>query len=464
MQEAERSLHLDLPVEQIQMVRGWMALLHAGITYSKGDLRQSVMYAQEALRWFPENEEHWRAAVTSFANYSYLVSGDVRSAMEQQIVAAICGPGNLYTQLRQTANLARLQSMQGRLHQAALTYAQAEQRFPEHISLYAFAGTPAYSFGLGDVLREWNRLDEAEYHLTEGIELVRQTWLMDTHVILLGYVSLARLKLARRAFAEALSVLEEFSHLAQERDYNAVFIAQGVAIQMQIELAQGNLARAIRWADERTWPLEGEPLNYLCEREYLVMARVRIAQGRKEPKCALLHEVLGVLDRILKDAETKSRKSSVIEVLLLRALTFAVLDDRTQALLSLDRALQLAEPEGYIRLFIDEGKVMEALLHQAQAHGSAVDYVGALLAAYCTQRETVGLPGMSPSGGLIEPLTEREREVLRLLVAGLSNAAIAEKLVITVGTVKRHINSIYGKLGVNSRPQAIRCAHMLGLL
>jgi LuxR family maltose regulon positive regulatory protein len=129
----------------------------------------------------------------------------------------------------------------------------------------------------------------------------------------------------------------------------------------------------------------------------------------------------------------------------------------------LSRALLLAEPEGYIRLFVDEGAPMLGLLRQARQRGLVPDYVAALLSAFDTQTATVSPTQSSNPLVLLEPLTEREREVLRLLVAGLSNAAIAQELVITVGTVKRHVNSIYGKLGVQSRSQAIARTHTMHL-
>ena len=171
-----------------------------------------------------------------------------------------------------------------------------------------------------------------------------------------------------------------------------------------------------------------------------------------------------MLNRLLEDAEAKARTSSALEMLMLRALALDAQGNRTQALASLERALLLAAPEDYIRLFIDEGEAMVALLRQAYTRSIASGYVAILLEACGEQGAVVRLPRTEHPGSLVEPLTERERHVLRLLVAGLSNSAMARELVVTVGTVKSHVNHIYGKLGVNSRTQAIARAHTLHLL
>lgn len=204
---------------------------------------------------------------------------------------------------------------------------------------------------------------------------------------------------------------------------------------------------------------EGD-LAYPREREYLTVARVRIAQGREDPAGPFLSEALRLLERLRADAEEQARMGSTLEILILQALVFSAQGKGTEALPVLQRALTLAEPEGYIRLFVDEGEPMVALLRHAYAHGIAPGYVAILLSA--AGSPTLAAP--SPAGSLLEPLTERELDVLRLLVAGLSNAAMARELIITVGTVKSHVNHIYGKLGVQSRSQAIARAHTLHLL
>jgi LuxR family maltose regulon positive regulatory protein len=222
---------------------------------------------------------------------------------------------------------------------------------------------------------------------------------------------------------------------------------------------QGHLAAAVRWTEVSGLSADDD-LAYPREREYLIFARVRIAQGRLDPAGAFLSEAQRLLERLRADAEAKARTGSVLEILLLQALAFSAQGKGTEALPVLEHALTLAEPEGYIRLFVDEGEPMVALLRQAYARGIAPDYVAILLAAAGAPK----LPAPPPAGSLLEPLTERELEILRLLVRGLSNQDIARELVITVGTVKSHVNHIYGKLGVQSRTQAIARAHSLKLL
>ncbi len=171
-----------------------------------------------------------------------------------------------------------------------------------------------------------------------------------------------------------------------------------------------------------------------------------------------------LLDRLLKDAEAKARLNSVLHILVLRTLALEAQGDRTSALSTLERALVLAEPEGYIRLFVDEGAPMLALLRQAHARSRVPGYVATLLSAFGEPHASnLPLPPARP-GALVEPLTEREHEVLRLLLEGASNREIARRLVLSVNTVKRHVYNLCAKLGVQSRAQAIARVRSLHLL
>jgi LuxR family maltose regulon positive regulatory protein len=462
LHDAERCVQADLSADEARAIGGWVTGVRANLALFSGDLARCVAFARQALDLLPETEVIMRVSARVGPAHAYLVSGDVTQEVEDQ-VAATAAPlratGDLFALLTSLTLLARLQVFQGRLRQAATAYEQAGHVVPEQELLRVLVGSAGYYFGLGDLLREWNDLDEASHSLAQGMELVRGTLTVDATVVTLGYVTLARVQQARGDYRGALATLDAFAQVASLRHFVPHLLAHGLAVQAQVELAQGNLAAALRWANESGLSV-GDDLSYLREREYLVLARVRLAQGKHDPADPFLQDTLRLLDRLLEDAEVKARMGGVIEMLLLRALAFHVRGDRTDALTALERALVLAEPEGYMRLFIDEGAPMVALLRLAHARGMMPGYVATLLSATGSQAEA-GSPRPSP---LVEPPTPRELDVLRLLAVGLSNAAIARELVIAVGTVKRHVNSIYGKLGVISRTQAVARAHTLHLL
>jgi LuxR family transcriptional regulator, maltose regulon positive regulatory protein len=318
---------------------------------------------------------------------------------------------------------------------------------------------PGYCFGLGELRYEWNDLEEAERLLEQGMEMLRGPLTLAADSIAQGYTTLARLHQARNKNTNALALVEAFARLSDARQFAPSQLAFASAVRAQLELMGGNLAAAVRWT-EASGLSAVDDLAYSREREYLTFARVRIGQGRLDPAGPFLSEALRLLERLQEDAEVKSRMGSTLEILILQALALSAQGKEKEALTVLQPALTLAEPEGYIRLFVAEGEPMVALLSHAYARGIAPDYVATLLSAIGSPTQAAP----SPAYSLLEPLTERELDILRLLVTGLSNAAMARELVITVGTVKSHVNHIYGKLGVNSRTQAIARAHTLQLL
>jgi len=360
--------------------------------------------------------------------------------------------------------LGRLQMLQGRLHTGAHTYEQTMQVTPEREGLQALLNSADYYFGLGDLLREWNKLDEAEQYLSQGMELVRGTSTVYAYVVILGYMALARLQQARGNYQGALDTLHAFTELAHQRHLAQHLLAQAAAVQAQVEVAHGNLAAVERWLKESGLSVDDEDLSYPREREYLSLARVRIAQGRADPEDPFLPEALQMLARLLHDAERNARGGSVIEILILQALALQAQGQQEQELAVLQRVLALAEPESYMRLFLDEGPVMLALLHLAHAQGVALHYITRLLVASGEQTSASAAVPTARSTVLVEQLTERELEVLHLIAAGASNEEIAEQLVIAIGTVKRHVSNIFGKLMVSNRTQAMARARAIGLL
>jgi LuxR family maltose regulon positive regulatory protein len=209
---------------------------------------------------------------------------------------------------------------------------------------------------------------------------------------------------------------------------------------------------------ERELDIDREP-TYLNEFEYRVLARILIAQGQLEDATMLLQ-------RLLEVAETGDRTTNAIEILILQALSLQTQGDTDQAITTLEKALALAEPEGFFRVFVDEGPPMARLLYGAAIRGIAPDYARRLLAAFpvAEPQQTDLSKTQAPQSELVEPLSERELEVLQLIAAGLTNQEIASGLFLALNTVKVHTRNIYGKLGVTSRTQAVARARVLGIL
>jgi LuxR family maltose regulon positive regulatory protein len=345
--------------------------------------------------------------------------------------------------------------MQGRLREAATTYDEAAKVAPGRLE--TLVGSPGYYIGMGDLAREWNDLGRAERLLTQGLDLITGM-LADPYDALLGYVAMARVKQARRDEGDAIAALDTLVDLARRRNFLAPLLGRVAAARARLHLLQGNLAEVFRWADT-SGRCPDDELSYPREEEYLTLARVLIARRDRAS--------LRLLDRLLEAADAGARMGSGIEILALQALAAQSQNDLSGALRALARALALAEPEGYVRIFVDEGAPMATLLHRASAAGLAPAYVARLLTAF-GDHEPAGSSGITRAAGstppLVEPLTQRELEVLRFIASGASNREIAGTLVLSVGTVKKHVYNLCGKLGVSSRTQAIANARKLNLL
>ena len=316
---------------------------------------------------------------------------------------------------------------------------------------------------LGDVLREQNDLQAAEDHLLAGIELSEGGLAVVSGQ---AYLSLARLKQARGDAASARNAFRQAEQAVRGWDTPEI-VAEMAAHQARLWLAQGNLPAAIRWI-QQSGILKNRKPAYLHEFELLTLARVLIAQSSTQRDEQFLHEAMGLLEQLRQEAEAGGRIGRVMEVLMLQALALSqnpargqVWGDTDEALDTLSRALALAEPEGYVRMFVDEGAPMARLLYEAAARGITPEYAGRLLAAFPDVDAVQPKP--SPTE-MVEPLSARELEVLGLIAEGHSNQEIAAKLHLSLNTVKVHSSNIYGKLGVNSRTQAVAKAKTLGIL
>jgi LuxR family maltose regulon positive regulatory protein len=479
LQEAERYLGGNPTTDQARTLLGRAAVTRAAIARSSGDLERCVAMGRRALELLPETESTARAAASTNAALAYQVSGNVAPANEralEEVTASFHASGAQVMLLKSIDFLARLRTLQGRLRAAAATYEESARVASGRDGLRGTVNSAAYYVGLGDIHREWNDLDSAESHLRRGVELFTGTLSVDADVVTHGYLSLARLQQARGRHADAQATLEEFADLARQRDFFSLLAARGEAAVARLALVQDDLPAAVNWAEASGLGAYDEP-SYRREEQYLTRVRALIAQGQRGPMNSYLDDALGLLDRLFEAAEGAGRMSSVIEILALRALALQARHESSEALAALERALTLAEPEGYVRVFVDEGVPMAALLSEIlkqrrggyrNARRRAVSvYARRLLMAFESPHTNAEPPvGRSPESDrpMLDPLTSREREVLVLIAEGLSNREIAARLFIATSTVKGYVHSLLRKLEADSRTKAISRARELHLL
>ena len=281
-------------------------------------------------------------------------------------------------------------------------------------------------------------------------------------------LALARIRATEGKADEAIELLD-----AAERVYMGDLspnVRPIAAWKARVWISQGKLAAAKDWVAERKLAA-GDEIDYLREFEHITLARLLMAQHRLEGDASALPAASGLLARLRVAADAGDRMGSLVEILVLQALVCQLQGDTSAALEPLARALEAAEPQGYMRLFLDEGPPIADLLRAAAQEGISESYVEQLLSAYgeaAPDLEVGGGSAMPPAGArplsLVEPLSERELEVLRLLGTEMSGPEIADALYVSLNTLRTHTKNIYGKLGANSRRSALRRAEELGLL
>jgi LuxR family maltose regulon positive regulatory protein len=461
-------------------MQGYAATIRANIALYTGDMAGCVGYGEQVLRLLPETEVIARTTARLHVARAFRVTGDVTDVAERLAVAAvepIRATRSLVGTVGAMNNVAQLQVLQGRLRAAAATYRELVHVVDGPAELHAMHGGMGYFVGLGDLHREWNELDAAQGYVNRAMELLPDTLTVEAGYVTLGYLTLARLQHARGEHATAQSTLMSLTHLARRRGFVSHLITRVAAVQAQLALAAGNLSSAVTWAD--TSGLHAEDIvTFPREAEYLILARVWTAQAAASEASSLLQQAVHLLHRLLEDASAKARMNSVLEILIVQALAYWAQGAHEDAMATVERALVLAEPEGYISRFVDEGPSMAAILRAAVARRITPDYVSRLLNAFSgghgdapgfgTREMSIRSYQPAPMQSLYEPGSERlslrELEVLRLIASGKTNAEIARVLVVAVSTVKSHTNSIFGKLEVTSRNEAILRAREMHLL
>jgi len=435
-------------------------LLRGYLAQFGGDAEATAAFAAQALAEVKPGERLLSATAHGFLAVAEWLRGRLAAA-ERAFVSSIAGwreAGHLTTTAWRWYELVLVRRAQGRLDAAVLTCQRALDSLVTSGRPLPAAG-PGY-VGLADIAYQRDELDLALQHATEGIALCRQ--FVHTTPLANG---LAALAMIRQATGDPAGALAAITEAGQASPGPAGMLNPVPATRARVLLAQGDVAGAARFAQENSLGPDDEP-GYARESGHLVLARVLLAQGRPG-------RALALLDRLYETASGQDRAGSVIEIGALRALARAAAGDEAGAVSALAETLMLACPQGYVRVFADEGPPMAALLGRliaAQRTGHAatgvpLGYLARLQRAFGAGpptpdrcRATAAVPG------LVDPLTSRELEVLAMMAAGRSNQAIAGEFVVTLDTVKKHVGHVLGKLGAANRTEAVARARELSLI
>jgi LuxR family transcriptional regulator, maltose regulon positive regulatory protein len=442
-----------------------IALDRAYLADLRGDAESTAAFATKALAEIRDGEAMLQGHATATLAMADWLGGRLAEA-ERGFLSSIDGWRSAgRPALALTAwchrELGQIQRAQGRLGAALQTYRRA-------LAITAAPGQPAAhtagagNVGYAEVAYQRGELDTALRHITEGNARCRE--LVYTPLLATGLACLAWIRHGQGDPAGAGDAMREAVRLAPDPAV-ASLLNPVPAERARLLLAQGDVTGAANWVAERGLGPDDDPA-YPAEREYLVLARVLVAQDRPGP-------ALTLLERLLATAAAQGRAGSVIEIRALQALAFAAAGAQARAGDTLAEALTLGYPEGFVRVFADEGEPMRALLGRlvagqrtgdAAARSIPVGYLAGILRALDVKAAAPGSAAAAAVPGLAEPLTPREHEVLGLMAAGKSNRDIAGELVVTLDTVKRHVSHILIKLGAVNRTEAVARARQLNLL
>jgi ATP/maltotriose-dependent transcriptional regulator MalT len=441
--------------QEKDILPGQLAPLLAYMAVFQGQISKAIQLARQALLELPEEDRFLRSVATWIVNLGYVISGD-RSAVPQtleRVIRLSQSVGNRMLSVMVMCSQADIYLSRGdlmlaeQLHQNALELAK-----DPHGNYLPIAGVVFTR--LGEIYREWNRLDQAEEAILQGIQLLTPWNDMGT---IYGYISLALVQQACGHATTANSTLSHAAQLAASFDVAQIDDRLVELFQQRVHLMQGELILVRKWIQEResASPIDlGDYGALLHQREQIILARALISLGNPQ-------EALSLLTPILQILEKECRQRRMVEVLALIALAYQALGEQDDSILVVERALRMAEELGFVRVLLDEGKPMYDLLQTARRRGIVSSYLQYLLGQFSGEISQEPGPGRISQ---MEPLSPRELEVLSLIALGLTNQEIAERLYVTIRTVKFHTSNIISKLGVTNRTQAVARARELGLL
>jgi LuxR family transcriptional regulator, maltose regulon positive regulatory protein len=456
--EAEKQLPAATPASAAQAMQGLLAYVQSRVTAMRGDLPRAIELCQQARAFVPPTNLALQLDTGITLGYEYFLMGDYANArpLLSETIRLGMRTGAVINTVAASCVLARLCAVEGRLRESEDHYQTAARLIPkaggQHLGARALV-----EIGLADLFCERNDLDAALAHLQRGLDWL--PWWGKRDDLALAHVTLARIHLARGRTRVAREAIDRACRLVK---VPGVFCEARHAVesmQVGVWLAAGDLQAAGRWAaalDEHS--RADKRLGF--ENELAWLARARILMAQNQPSGAL-----SLLSPLEEGARSAGRMGRVVELVLLEALALQAKGESNKAMAALARCLTLAEPEGYVRLFLDEGRPAQLLLAAWLARaspGPLRDYAVELLAHF--KSGPTLLAAAPETGSLVEPLSPRELEVLQLIAAGKTNQQIALDLIIAPGTVKAHTGNIYRKLDVANRTEAVARARQLGIL
>ena len=474
--QTESTKMVVIDTAELARLPGAIEMYRAALALVRDDLAGTLEHAQLAIDSAAADDQVTRAGSSALAGLALWGHGDLETAHQAYSVCVegLRRAGHISDVLGCSITLADIRTTQGRLSDALHTFEQALElaaREPGPV----LRGTADMYVGMSQIACERGDLNAATQYLARSQELGEHLGLGQNPYR--WRVAMARVREAQGDLAGALILLDEAQRVYMG-DYSPN-VRPVPAQRARVLIALGDATQALDWAREQHLSTD-DTLSYVKEFEHITLARARLAQWVADGDPTALSEATEFLDRLLSAAESGGRMGSVIEILVLFALAHHAGGNIDAARAAVERALTLAEPEGYLRVFTGEGRHMVSLLTAVAGQRPEWDYVRSVLA--CAANGSLVAPetrstaaSSSPTGiageraarrspGLIDPLSERELDVLRLLASDLDGPAIARRLIVSLNTMRTHTKSIYAKLGVNNRRAAVRRAGELGIL
>lgn len=471
LQEAETCLKRPLEEmvivekEQFKALPARIAIAHAYNAQVEERFSDTFKFAEMAQDLAPHDDVFMQAQASAILSGSYWASGELDKSFElmSNWVDTAQQAGNFIFAIAASFGKADILITQGRLHDAMQVYQTALQLAEAH---NAKQHTAHHHLGLGLLHHEMGEDERAAHHLHNAFELGRHVTIVDW-----AYrrsLAQALLKESDGDYDAALDFLDEAQRYYVRSPIPNLRPVD--AMKARIYLKQNRFDKAQAWAGKSGLSLRDAP-DFLHEFERLTLVRIALAEHQNDGNEQHVFDALKLLDAQLKLAQKQNRLQSQVEILLLQAFAYQAKGESTQAMSALEHALKLAEPEGYLRFFINEGEAMRLLISDFRLTiGKAVHplrrYVEKLMAAFSqsTQPQNQKSQIQNLRSEMIDPLSERELEVLRLIAQGFSNQEITQKLVVALSTVKGHNLRIFAKLQAKSRTEAVARARELGLL